>query len=99
MDSCLITTSKPPQTEHIIMYHEKITFTINQNPVDVYHVNNDVNGNPRYVIHYLNIADDYSTALSKAKEHGGKAYRAKWFGGGIVLQSFNLEHDVRDLLA
>ena len=81
------------------MHYEKITFTINQNSVDVYHVNNDVNGNPRYVLHYLNIADDYSTALSKAKEHGGKAYRAKWFGGGIVLQSYNLEYDVRDLLA
>ena len=81
------------------MHHSKSTFTINQNPVSVYHVNNDVNGNPRYVIHYLDIADDYSTALSKAKEHGGKAYRAKWFGGGIVLQSYSLENDLRDLLA
>lgn len=41
----------------------------------------------RYVIHFLAIADTYNKAVIKAKKLGGKAYRAKWFGGGIVFDT------------
>lgn len=65
-------------------------------------VNNDVNGNPRYVIHFwdllsqeesesrLSIADKYILATKKAKTIGGRKYNTKAFGGGIVFQSYNL---------
>jgi len=65
-------------------------------------VNNDVNGNPRYVIHFLDILTDeeseesktiteeYNKALKKAKTIGGKKYNTKKYGGGIVFQSHNL---------
>lgn len=72
-------------------------------------VNNDTNGNPRYVIHFLNllttqeqydisanarpmqgISDMYREAVNKASEIGGKRYRGKDFGGGIVFQSYNI---------
>ena len=68
-------------------------------------INNDVNGNPRYVIHFLalipknidnvlNLSIDgkYNFALSIAKKIGGKKYHNKKFGGGIVFQSYNLQN-------
>lgn len=67
-------------------------------PVDFYGINNDVNGNPRYVVdftHFVNM--DYSVsfesrfkqALINAKKVGGSKYRGRDFGGGVVLQSNN----------
>lgn len=65
-------------------------------------VNNDINGNPRYVIHFLSILPDsisdnmnlsivakYCEAVKLANTIGGKKYRGKDFGGGIVFQSYN----------
>ena len=63
-------------------------------------VNSDVNGNPRFVIHFLNceqVADhslDLSTRYSNAckimNTIGGRKFHNKQFGGGIVFQSYNL---------
>lgn len=68
-------------------------------------VTNDVNGNPRYVIHYLALLTDeekadtslhaisnrYSIAVAKAKKlFGGKKFHNKQYGGGIVFQSYNV---------
>lgn len=64
-------------------------------------VNNDVNGNPRYVIHFLNFINDeekkfltwrnqYEYALKKAKILGGKKFHNKQYGGGIVFQSYDV---------
>ena len=67
-------------------------------PVDFYSVNNDVNGNPRYVVdftHFINsdytasLDTRFNMALTNAKKVGGSKYRGKDFGGGIVLQSYN----------
>jgi hypothetical protein len=58
-------------------------------------VNNDVNGNPRYVFHFLELADDYNEALKIAKKIGGKKFHNKQFGGGIVIQSYNLRDDIK----
>lgn len=65
--------------------------------VEVFRVENDVNGNPRYVIHFLDVSDNYNEALSQARKIGGKKYRAKWFGGGIVFSSYNLNEDLKIL--
>lgn len=67
--------------------------------IDFFRIDNDVNGNPRYVVHYLSIPIDedvpalkqYECALKKAKKIGGRKYAAKWFGGGIVFQSYSLQ--------
>jgi hypothetical protein len=66
-------------------------------------INNDLNGNPRFVFHFLAflgneegyILDRYKIAVKKAKKIGGKAYRGKDFGGGIVLQSYNIEETIK----
>jgi hypothetical protein len=48
-------------------------------------VNNDYSGNPRYVCHYLNIAENYDTALKIAHKFGGRKFHNKQYGGGIVF--------------
>ena len=55
-------------------------------------INRDVNGNSRYVLHFLNIADDYETAVKLANKVGGRKYHTKGYGGGIVFQSCSLHH-------
>jgi hypothetical protein len=68
-------------------------------------INNDVNGNPRFVVHFydlltdieglnLNILERYELALQKARKVGGKMYRGKDFGGGIVFQSYNITETI-----
>lgn len=72
------------------------------NNINFVRVNNDINGNPRYVCHFLNfitdndngsIEDKYNLAIKRAKRIGGKKYHTKRYGGGIVIQSYNLLYD------
>lgn len=62
--------------------------------MDYKRINNDINGNPRYVFHYLNFLNEgekgYDFAVNKSRAIGGKKYRGKDFGGGIVIQSYNI---------
>lgn len=57
-------------------------------------INNDVNGNPRYVFHFLHLSDSYEDALKLAKSIGGKKFHNKQYGGGIVVQSYNLQYEI-----
>lgn len=64
-------------------------------------VNNDVNGNPRYVCHFLAFKPhsdcvnfksfSYDEALKAAKDFGGKKFHNKQYGGGIVFQSYDID--------
>jgi hypothetical protein len=64
------------------------------NTSDFTRVNNDVNGNPRYVFHFLQLADNYTEALTLAKKIGGRKFHNKQYGGGIVVQSYNLQKEI-----
>ena len=68
-------------------------------------INNDINGNPRFVVSFLDllsVADTqgldidqkFNLALKKSRKLGGKIYRGKDFGGGIVLQSYNIQETI-----
>lgn len=59
--------------------------------INLTRIDNDINGNPRYVCHFLNIADNYETAVKMANKIGGRKYHTKKYGGGIVFQSYNIE--------
>lgn len=64
-----------------------------------YRVNNDSNGNPRYVIHWSAFGlNDYDESLALAKSIGFKAYRASEFGGGFVTSSYNLENEAEAII-
>ena len=77
---------------------ETIVTLKNGKTVTAHQVNNDSYGNPRYVIHYLDIAATYSEALALIRKIGGKMYTAKWYGGGLVFSTYNLEHTLDELM-
>jgi hypothetical protein len=64
-------------------------------------INNDTNGNPRYVCHFLEVINDsdkhpdctisemYEVALKKSRKYGGKRYHNRQYGGGIVFASYS----------
>jgi hypothetical protein len=72
---------------------------------DFKRVTSDVYGNPRYVIHYVNLKPDgeYGTkyedilALNKKLSLGGRKYHNKQYGGGLVFQSYNIEDTAKEL--
>lgn len=68
-------------------------------------INNDVNGNPRWVCHHMNfithkddILHSYQTALSRAKKIGGRKFHNKQYGCGIVFQSYNLDDTAKQIV-
>ena len=79
-------------------YNNKDTFTINGNEDTIYRINNDENGNPRYVIHFLDVANNYNEALNIIRSIGRRKYAAKWFGGGIVFSSYNILEDLKKVI-
>jgi len=62
-------------------------------------INNDVNGNPRYVVHYLELLKDsesgYVTAINNSRTLGGRKFHNKQYGGGIVFSTYNTR-DLKD---
>ena len=75
-----------------------------KNGITFHRVNSDTYGNPRYVVHYLDLLTDaernapvtlgesrFSLALSRAHKIGGAKYRGRDFGGGIVFQSYSID--------
>ena len=63
-------------------------------PDDFTRINNDINGNPRYVLHYIRLANNssggYNEALNIARDFGGRKFNNKQYGGGIVFKEYNL---------
>ena len=74
-------------------------------------VNNDVNGNPRYVCHFRHLLTDtewnnygidtykqtYALACKRGNKIGGKKFHNKQYGGGIVFQSYNVNELERSI--
>lgn len=70
--------------------------------IDFTRVKNDVNGNPRYVCHFLDFIDScgidsgiplnqkYNLALDRSRKFGGKKFHNKQYGGGIVFQEYDI---------
>jgi hypothetical protein len=79
-----------------------------ENKIEFTRINNDANGNPRYVCHFLNLiksdekfvgfSEQYDEAVRRAKKIGGKRYHTKSYGGGIVFQSYNIQQTEQDIL-
>lgn len=76
------------QNKNIVSTH---TITLGNEQVTAYRIHNDSNGNPRYVLHFLSLdvkTEDYGRIAGLTK------YKAKWFGGGYVFQSYNIQEDL-----
>lgn len=74
------------------------TVTIDNRDYTVYRVNNYYCGDPRYVIHYLELDLPGYYSTKKTKAAGLKIYRGNDFGGGFVFQSYNVEHSLTYIL-
>jgi hypothetical protein len=75
------------------------------NKIEFTRINNDVNGNPRYVCHFNNLCTPseladysgdwinrrYNNAVKRANKLGGRKFHNKQYGGGIVFQSYNID--------
>ena len=79
--------------------------TTTNNKIEWTRIDNDGNGNPRYVCHFLKlltqsekesttleISEKYAIAIKRANKIGGRKFHNKKYGGGIVFQSYNI-HD------
>ncbi len=66
------------------------THTVQGKEIEVFRIPNDTNGNPRYVVHFRDLGVSLWDYDNINKLFGFKKYTAKWFGGGVVFQSFNI---------
>lgn len=81
--------------------------------INLTRVNNDVNGNPRFVAHYTEFLPHelsnstflqwsgmkYDIALSIANNHlSARRFNNKQYGGGIVFTSYSAQQDVRETI-
>lgn len=80
---------------------------------DITRIHNDVNGNPRYVVHFLQMLTEeesnsrlllwsgmsYPLAIARCAPSGGKKYHNKSYGGGVVFQSYNIQHQLNECAA
>lgn len=81
--------------------------------INLTRVNNDVNGNPRFVAHYTEFLPrelsnstflqwtgmKYDIALSIANSHlAARRFNNKQYGGGIVFTSYSAQQDVRETI-
>ena len=69
--------------------------TVNGNEITAFRIENDNNGNPRYVVHFSDLGVSLWDYDNINKLYGFKKYKAKWFGGGVVFQSYNIEETIK----
>lgn len=71
---------------------------INVKEIQLHRTNNDVNGNPRYVVHYSALGLPTYESTKKTRAAGLKLYRGRDFGGGFVFSSYNTEYTLEWIL-
>lgn len=59
------------------------TVKVKGEEVKIYRANNDVNGNPRFVIHFLDLGLKEYEATNATRKAGIRKYKGKDFGGGF----------------
>ena len=70
--------------------YKEIT-TVQGKEIEVFRIPYDTNGNPRYVVHFRDLGVGLWDYDNINKLYGFNKYRAKWFCGGVVFQSYNIE--------
>ena len=69
--------------------------TVGKEEIQALRIENDNNGNPRYVVHFSDLGISLWDYDDINKLYGFKKYTAKWFGGGVVFQSYNIEETIK----
>jgi len=71
-------------------FFEHVAEPVQVKPDDFERVPHDVNGNPRFVVHFLQLGLHTYASTPQTRKAGLSLYRAKWYGGGFVVTSYNL---------
>jgi len=90
-----------------------IGMELSSTSIEFTRLKNDVNGNPRYACHFLNLLSTeekdaphedihhlsrlYQKAIKRANKIGGRKYHTRTYGGGIVFQSYSLKATEKDI--
>lgn len=71
------------------------------NPIEFTRINSDINGNSRFVCHFLafigakdrelELTNKYELALRRSRQLGGRKFHNKQYGGGIVFSMYDGE--------
>jgi hypothetical protein len=83
--------------------------TTTKQDIEFTRAKSDIYGNPRYIVHFFsllttdernsyglnNYGQLYTLACKRANKIGGRKYTGRNYGGGIVLQSYNIEQTAR----
>ena len=74
---------------------------------DFKRINRDINGNPRYVFHFLHLITEherhyclpnsYKIAVKRANKIGGRRFHNKQYGGGIVITTYSIEDEIQKI--
>lgn len=70
----------------------------NLSSTDFKRVNSDANGNPRYVVSFIVLGLPTYESTAKTRAAGLKKYRGRDFGGGFVFSSYNVQHDLNEIM-
>ncbi len=75
----------------ILINHQSIPHDIDPMPeLDFEQIKNDAWGNPRYRLHFLDLAPGYGVAAELAKNYGGRKQMGRRNAGYFVWQSYDL---------
>lgn len=76
----------------------EIIVNVNGQEIKVVRIDNDVNGNPRYLVHFLSLGLKEYRSSVLTKKAGLKIYRSKKVGGCFVFQSYDVKSDLEYML-
>ena len=83
-----------------------VQITIGSDTIDATRIENDINGNPRFVVHFndletfefrfmarssMTLPERFTRVRKLANRFGGKTYRGKDIPGGIVFQAYECQ--------
>ena len=98
---------KTDEAEFVILQFTSIEGAPVPEQLRVTSIRNDINGNARHVVHFLQLltreesaasgGDKYATALARARTIGGRKFHNKQYGGGIVFQCYGAGEIVADI--
>jgi len=73
-------------------------FSVNGQDYPVYCFGNDFNGNPRYIVHYLDIGLADHVASEKTRAAGLRLFHGRAFGGGFTFTSYDVKSELAFIL-
>jgi hypothetical protein len=75
-----------------------LTRYVTKQGIAVYKYTSDNNGNPRYIVHWLEIGLPDYVATAKTRKAGLRKIKCRAFGGGFIFSSYNIDESMKRIL-